>query len=161
MTPECFKNRPFIHAAALSTLKGIICLGTVGTPVCQRRWLSSLPSRSQSTWKPPGGFNHHHAKARSIIERSFGSLKTRWRSIFLKALEVQEHILRQMSSPAAQYFHNICVSNGDIMEPAEEGQARRQCGRAAFSTRNSRAGTGSEERIAAAVSAPGCSWWQL
>ncbi|KAG7453518.1 hypothetical protein JOB18_019378, partial [Solea senegalensis] len=34
-------------------------------------------------------FNHHHAKARIIIERTFGMLKTRWHNIFQQALEVQ------------------------------------------------------------------------
>ncbi|KAJ3610329.1 hypothetical protein NHX12_022422 [Muraenolepis orangiensis] len=33
-------------------------------------------------------FNGHHSRARSIIERAFGMMKTRFRAIFLQALEV-------------------------------------------------------------------------
>ncbi|KAF7215151.1 putative LOC107389515-like protein [Nothobranchius furzeri] len=33
-------------------------------------------------------FNSHHSKARSVIERAFGMMKTRFRAIFLQALEV-------------------------------------------------------------------------
>ncbi|KAJ3582148.1 hypothetical protein NHX12_015828, partial [Muraenolepis orangiensis] len=34
-------------------------------------------------------FNAHHSRARSIIERAFGMMKTRFRAIFLQALEVK------------------------------------------------------------------------
>ena len=64
-------------------------------------------------------FNDHHAKARSVIERSFGIMKTRWRSIFFEALEVKPTFAPEVIACCA-ILHNICVSNGDIMEPAEE-----------------------------------------
>ncbi|KAJ3584066.1 hypothetical protein NHX12_014562, partial [Muraenolepis orangiensis] len=34
-------------------------------------------------------FNGHHSRARFIIERAFGMMKTRFRAIFLQALEVK------------------------------------------------------------------------
>ena len=33
-------------------------------------------------------FNYHHSRGRTIIERAFGMMKTRFRCIFLEALEV-------------------------------------------------------------------------
>ncbi|XP_060905102.1 putative nuclease HARBI1 [Labrus mixtus] len=34
-------------------------------------------------------YNRHHAKARCVVERTIGMMKTRWRSIFPKALEIK------------------------------------------------------------------------
>ncbi|KAJ8334054.1 hypothetical protein SKAU_G00413730 [Synaphobranchus kaupii] len=63
-------------------------------------------------------FNFHHAKGRSIIERSFGILKARWRSIFFKALEVKPDFAVQVITCCA-VLHNLCMVNGDILEPVE------------------------------------------
>ncbi len=64
-------------------------------------------------------FNHHHVKARSITERMFGIMKICWRVIFFKALEVKPTISPEVIACCAK-LHNICMSNGDIMEPAQE-----------------------------------------
>ncbi|KAJ3580910.1 hypothetical protein NHX12_017323, partial [Muraenolepis orangiensis] len=40
-------------------------------------------------------FNGHHSRARSIIERAFGMMKTRFRAIFLQALEVNHTFVPQ------------------------------------------------------------------
>ncbi|XP_028254280.1 NACHT, LRR and PYD domains-containing protein 12-like [Parambassis ranga] len=40
-------------------------------------------------------FNSRHSTARSIIERAFGMMKTRWRAIFLQALEVHHTFVPQ------------------------------------------------------------------
>ncbi len=45
-------------------------------------------------------YNNKLSRARCIIERSFGMMKTCWRSIFFKSLEVS----RLLSSPAAPSF---------------------------------------------------------
>ena len=48
--------------------------------------------------RPLGGmaeqrFNTHHSRARSIVERAFGMMKTRFRCIFLEALEVHSEFV--------------------------------------------------------------------
>nr|XP_054593251.1 putative nuclease HARBI1 [Nothobranchius furzeri] len=42
-------------------------------------------------------FNSHHSKARSVIERAFGMMKTRFRAIFLQALEVHHTFVPHVS----------------------------------------------------------------
>ncbi|KAF7653867.1 hypothetical protein LDENG_00077650, partial [Lucifuga dentata] len=42
--------------------------------------LQGASEKSSCSW-----FNRHHAKARSVIEWTFGIMKTRWRAIFFKA----------------------------------------------------------------------------
>ncbi|CAM4597615.1 unnamed protein product [Leuciscus chuanchicus] len=64
-------------------------------------------------------FNLHHSRARSIIERAFGMMKTRFRSIFLKALEVHHTFVPHVITACA-ILHNICLGVGDIMAPEDE-----------------------------------------
>ncbi|KAG7221143.1 hypothetical protein INR49_017521, partial [Caranx melampygus] len=66
-------------------------------------------------------FNSHHSRARSIIERAFGMMKTRFRAIFLQALEVQHTFVPQVITACA-VLHNICLGAGDIMAPEDEEQ---------------------------------------
>ncbi|KAK7929165.1 hypothetical protein WMY93_005560 [Mugilogobius chulae] len=56
-------------------------------------------------------FNYHHSRARSLIERAFGVMKTRFRAIFFHALEV---------IAVCAILHNICLEAGDIMAPEVE-----------------------------------------
>ena len=70
-------------------------------------------------------FNVHHARARCVIERAFGMLKTRWRAIFFHALEVDTTFVPDVIV-ACTILHNICVGVGDILavegeEPEEDG----------------------------------------
>ncbi|KAF3851528.1 hypothetical protein F7725_013300 [Dissostichus mawsoni] len=67
----------------------------------------------------PQRFNSHHSRARSIIERAFGVLKTRFRSIFLQALEVHHTFVPQVITACA-VRHNICIGASDIMAPEED-----------------------------------------
>ncbi|KAL7380569.1 hypothetical protein ABVT39_019890 [Epinephelus coioides] len=66
-------------------------------------------------------FNAHHSRARSIIERAFGMMKTRFRAIFLQALEVHHTFVPQVITACA-VLHNICLGAGDIMAPEDEMQ---------------------------------------
>lgn len=66
-------------------------------------------------------FNRSHAKARNVIERTFGMLKTRWRSIFLRALEIRP-IFAPKVVAACCILHNICVAADDIWDPEVEEQ---------------------------------------
>ncbi|XP_028254286.1 putative nuclease HARBI1 [Parambassis ranga] len=63
-------------------------------------------------------FNSHHSRTRSIIERAFGMMKTRWRAIFLQALEVHHTFVPQVITACA-CLHNICLGAGDIMAPED------------------------------------------
>ncbi|KAJ3583443.1 hypothetical protein NHX12_017336 [Muraenolepis orangiensis] len=49
-------------------------------------------------------FNAHHSRARSIIERAFGMMKTRFRAIFLQALEVKPTFVPLPVSPVGLRF---------------------------------------------------------
>ncbi|XP_035986064.1 protein ALP1-like [Fundulus heteroclitus] len=64
-------------------------------------------------------FNSHHSRARSIID--FGMMKTRFRAIFLQALEVHHTFVPQVITACA-VLHNICLGAGDIMAPEDEVQ---------------------------------------
>ncbi|CAM4635429.1 unnamed protein product [Leuciscus chuanchicus] len=64
-------------------------------------------------------FNVHHSRARSIIERAFGMMKTRFRAIFLQALEVHHTFVPHVITACA-ILHNICLGVGDIMAPEDE-----------------------------------------
>ncbi|CAJ1087246.1 protein ALP1-like [Xyrichtys novacula] len=67
------------------------------------------------------GFNGHHARARSIIERAFGMMKTRFHVIFIKALEIHHTFVPQVITACA-VLHNICLGAGDTMAPEEDVQ---------------------------------------
>ncbi|XP_063080010.1 putative nuclease HARBI1 [Engraulis encrasicolus] len=64
-------------------------------------------------------YNYHHAKGRSIIERAFGMMKTRWRCTLFKALEVRPTFTPQIIASCA-FLHNVCMDNGDLLEPDED-----------------------------------------
>ncbi|KAJ8387284.1 hypothetical protein AAFF_G00159070 [Aldrovandia affinis] len=98
-------------------------------------------------------FNHHHAKARSIIERSFGIMKTRWRSIFFKSLEVKPTFAPEVIA-CCTILRNICVSIGDIMEPAEEVFRPDDNADEPHLHQDQQRGEQIREHMAAAVSAP-------
>ncbi|CAJ1059690.1 protein ALP1-like isoform X1 [Xyrichtys novacula] len=68
-------------------------------------------------------FNGHHARARSVIERAFGMMKTRFRAIFLKALEIRHTFVPQViTCDACAVLHNICLGACDTMAPEEDVQ---------------------------------------
>uniref|UniRef100_A0A3Q2QYN6 DDE Tnp4 domain-containing protein n=1 Tax=Fundulus heteroclitus TaxID=8078 RepID=A0A3Q2QYN6_FUNHE len=65
-------------------------------------------------------YNRHHAKARNIVERAFGSLKTTWwRSIFFKLLEVRPTFAPKVIA-ACCTLHNICLEAGDQVDVEQE-----------------------------------------
>lgn len=62
--------------------------------------------------------NRHHAKALSVIERTYG-IKTTWRAIFFKALKVRPAFAAKVDACCA-LLHNFCLSSADMIEPLEE-----------------------------------------
>ncbi|XP_046391535.1 putative nuclease HARBI1 [Ischnura elegans] len=60
-------------------------------------------------------FNTHLSKARIVVEQAIGVMKTRWRSIFTKVIELKvEKAVKVIAACAA--LHNICVLAGDIFQ---------------------------------------------
>uniref|UniRef100_A0A3B3DNJ5 DDE Tnp4 domain-containing protein n=1 Tax=Oryzias melastigma TaxID=30732 RepID=A0A3B3DNJ5_ORYME len=76
-------------------------------------------------------FNSHHSRARSIIERAFGMMKTRLRAIFLQALKVHHtfvpHVSEHIVVTACAILHNICPCAGDTMAPEDEKKNANNC----------------------------------
>ncbi|KAJ8399981.1 hypothetical protein AAFF_G00407110 [Aldrovandia affinis] len=114
---EDLKNSP-LYTQQLYPPEGFCILGDGGYPCLSAPIALITPYKEPVRLVVARRFNHHHAKARSIIERSFGIMKTRWRSIFFKSLEVKPTFAPEVIA-CCTILHNICVSNGDIMEPAE------------------------------------------
>uniref|UniRef100_A0A668S746 DDE Tnp4 domain-containing protein n=1 Tax=Oreochromis aureus TaxID=47969 RepID=A0A668S746_OREAU len=115
-------RRSSMYKQALYPPAGFFLLGDGGYPSLQHP-LSTYRKRENRT----AGFlfNRHHAKARIIIERTFGILKTRWRSIFLRALDIQPLFAPKVVG-ACCILHNICVATNDVHQ--EEGQEEAQPG---------------------------------
>ncbi|KAI1894139.1 hypothetical protein AGOR_G00112740 [Albula goreensis] len=61
-------------------------------------------------------FNLHLSRALSVTQKSFGMMKTRWRSTLFKALEVNPDFAPSVISACA-FLHNVCLMNGDMVEP--------------------------------------------
>uniref|UniRef100_A0AAZ1WV53 DDE Tnp4 domain-containing protein n=1 Tax=Oreochromis aureus TaxID=47969 RepID=A0AAZ1WV53_OREAU len=62
-------------------------------------------------------FNSHHSRARCIIERAFGMMKTRFRAIFLQTQEVHHTFVPHVT---CAILHNICLGVGDVVAPEDE-----------------------------------------
>ncbi|KAJ8364709.1 hypothetical protein SKAU_G00135400 [Synaphobranchus kaupii] len=97
------------------------------------------------------------SRARGVVERAFGVMKTRWRSIFFKALEVQNPFAVELIDCCA-VLHNLCISNDDLLDAAisdhydddDISEAEQYCG-------YHRSAEVLRAQVAAAASAPvGC-----
>uniref|UniRef100_A0A3B3CKN0 DDE Tnp4 domain-containing protein n=1 Tax=Oryzias melastigma TaxID=30732 RepID=A0A3B3CKN0_ORYME len=138
---HCYRNRklfPSIFLQAVCDHQGCLIDTYVGWPgsVHNSRVLHYSPLYRQSVYPPPRHFilrvnegvaaqpfNSHHSRARSIIERAFGMMKTRFRAIFLQALEVHHtfvpHVSEHIVVTACAILHNICLCAGDTMPGLE------------------------------------------
>ncbi|XP_028332348.1 putative nuclease HARBI1 [Gouania willdenowi] len=63
-------------------------------------------------------FNRHHSRARSVVPRAFRSMKARWKSTFIKALEVNPAFVPDIIACCA-FLHNICITTNDVIELEE------------------------------------------
>ncbi|KAL3049895.1 hypothetical protein OYC64_012038 [Pagothenia borchgrevinki] len=78
-------------------------------------------------------------------------VKTRWRSLFFKALEVHHTFVPSVITACA-VLHNICLTAGDILEPAEDvGDIGVVPPRP---VRGDQGGHGQRDRLAGLLSAP-------
>uniref|UniRef100_UPI003AAF3DC8 uncharacterized protein n=1 Tax=Centroberyx gerrardi TaxID=166262 RepID=UPI003AAF3DC8 len=98
---------------------GYFILGDGGYPCLTVPVNLITPYREPVRGRVEARFNAHHAKAQSIIERAFGMMKARWQGIFFKALEVDYTFAPNVVAVCA-LLHNICITAGDILQPAEE-----------------------------------------
>lgn len=75
---------------------GHFILADSGYPCLQRPLPLITPYKRPVQGVAAQRFNSHHSRARSVIERAFGMMKTRFRVVFLKALEVHHTFVPQV-----------------------------------------------------------------
>ncbi|XP_062418244.1 uncharacterized protein LOC134129044 [Pungitius pungitius] len=98
---------------------GYIILGDGGYPCLQTPICLLTPYKEPVRGRVQQRFNYRQSKARSIIERAFGVMKTRWRSTLFRALEVKPTFAPQVIASCA-FLHNVCLDNGDTLDPDED-----------------------------------------
>lgn len=98
---------------------GYILLGDGGYPCLDTPICLITPYKEPVNGEVQGRFNYHHSRGRSIVERAFGIMKTRWRSTLFRALEVKPTFAPLVIASCA-FLHNVCLDNGDTLEPDED-----------------------------------------
>lgn len=109
------KNSP-VYTEALYPPAGYFILGDGGYPCIEHPICIITPFKEPVRDAIEGRFNAHVSKARCVIERAFGMMKTRWCSIFFKALEVDSHFVPDIIT-SCTVLHNICLGVGDVEDP--------------------------------------------
>lgn len=109
------KNSSFYRAQRYPPSEYII-LGDGGYPCLETPICLITPYKEPVNGQVQGRFNYYHSRARSIIERAFGMMKTRWRSTLFRALEVKPTFAPQVIASCA-FLHNVCLDNRDMLEP--------------------------------------------
>ncbi|XP_068447490.1 putative nuclease HARBI1 [Clinocottus analis] len=116
------KNGPIFYEQSYPP-PGYCILGDGGYPCLSQLICLMTPFRQPVRNHLQARYNCCLSKARCVVERSFGILKTRWRSIFLKALEVDVRFVPEVIV-CCTVLHNICLTNSDLLEPdADVGRA--------------------------------------
>uniref|UniRef100_A0A3Q3F1G4 DDE Tnp4 domain-containing protein n=1 Tax=Labrus bergylta TaxID=56723 RepID=A0A3Q3F1G4_9LABR len=64
-------------------------------------------------------FNGKLSRARLVVEQAFGIMKTRWRTIFLKAMEVRIPFAVEVITCCA-VLHNLCLGTEDLEFPSDQ-----------------------------------------
>ncbi|KAL2095436.1 hypothetical protein ACEWY4_010155 [Coilia grayii] len=108
-------NSP-IYYNALYPPPGYSILGDGGYPCLTQPISLMTPFRQPLQNHVQGRYNSCLSKARVVVERAFGIMKTRWRTTFLKALEVDVTYAPEVIV-CCTVLHNICLTNGDVLEP--------------------------------------------
>ncbi|KAJ7997059.1 hypothetical protein DPEC_G00224990 [Dallia pectoralis] len=83
-------------------------------------------------------FNRKHCRAHSIIQKTFGVMKARWRATLSKAMAVRTKFCSEVALACA-FLHNVCLTHGDVLEepelqpeetlaPLEENEIQEGCG---------------------------------
>ncbi|XP_041917358.1 putative nuclease HARBI1 [Alosa sapidissima] len=112
------KNSSF-YTAGRYPPTGYIILGDGGYPCLATPICLITPFKEPVQGPEQRRFNHYHSKGRSIIERAFGMMKTRWRSTLFRAVEAKPTFAPQVIASCA-FLHNVCMDNGDPLTPDED-----------------------------------------
>ncbi|KAL7377129.1 hypothetical protein ABVT39_022375 [Epinephelus coioides] len=112
------KNSP-VYVEQLYPPEGRCILGDGGYPCLAAPIRLMTPYRGPHLNPVQARFNRMLSRARNIIKRTFGMMKARWRSIFFKSLEVSPTFAPVVIT-CCTVLHNLCVDNGDMMEPDED-----------------------------------------
>ncbi|KAK0134426.1 putative nuclease HARBI1 [Merluccius polli] len=83
----------FIYLSGNYPPPGYFILGDGGYPCLSEPMALITPYKRPLTSMAEQRFNTHHSRGRSIVERAFGMMKTRFRCIFLEALEVHSEFV--------------------------------------------------------------------
>ncbi|KAJ8346539.1 hypothetical protein SKAU_G00279400 [Synaphobranchus kaupii] len=98
---------------------GYIILDDGGYPCLDKPIGLITPCKEPVRGRTESCFNYHHSRGRSIVERAFGVMKTRWRSTLFKALEVRPTFSPVVIAICA-FLHNVCLENGDMLDPDDD-----------------------------------------
>ncbi|XP_046905803.1 putative nuclease HARBI1 isoform X3 [Hypomesus transpacificus] len=112
------RHSPLFQSAAYPPPDTFL-LGDGGYPCLLRPISLITPYKNPLRGVAQQRFNAHHARARSVIERAFGMMKTRWRSIFFCALEVDVSFVPDVIV-CCTMLHNVCLGNDDVLPVDEE-----------------------------------------
>uniref|UniRef100_A0A3P9JIT2 DDE Tnp4 domain-containing protein n=1 Tax=Oryzias latipes TaxID=8090 RepID=A0A3P9JIT2_ORYLA len=137
--PASYFNRKLFYSIQMQAVpiyanktyppEGYILLGDGGYPCIAQPITLLTPYREPLRNPVEARYNRHHTKARSVVERAFGMMKTRWRAIFLGSLEVKTKFAVKIIACSA-ILHNMCISEGDWLEPTvvepQQDKARNQ-----------------------------------
>ena len=145
------KSSPF-YVHQLYPPPGWCLLGDGGYPCLAQPIRLLTPYREPVRNAVQGRYNAKMSRARCVVERAFGVLKTRWRSIFLKALEVKVEFVSEVIIDCL-FLHNLCIGTGDILEPEEEDDDDNGDGDEVAQECQQQSGDTLRDRLAAAVSA--------
>lgn len=108
------RNSPLFYKQ-LYPPRGYYILGDGGYPLLQKPIGIITPFKGNVVTPFEGRFNTIHSKARTVVERSFGRLKSRWRAIFTKQLECY-YLRAPLVIASCICLHNFCVRCDDIIE---------------------------------------------
>ncbi|KAL2088028.1 hypothetical protein ACEWY4_016856 [Coilia grayii] len=98
---------------------GYFLIGDGGYPCLSYPITLMTPYRQPLRNQLQAAYNSRLTKARVVVERAFGILKTRWRAIFLKALEVDIRYVPEVIL-CCTILHNICLSQGDVLDVLDD-----------------------------------------
>ncbi|KAI2645094.1 hypothetical protein H4Q32_024121 [Labeo rohita] len=124
---HCYYNRKLFHSIQLQAItdhRGKFLHIFVGYPgsVHDARVLRNSPVYTGSLYPhPQARFNSKHSGAWNIIERAFGMMKTRWRSVFFKALEISPAFKIEREAEPAD------VDDSDVNDGASTQKRLRHC----------------------------------
>ncbi|XP_063060688.1 putative nuclease HARBI1 [Engraulis encrasicolus] len=118
---QVLRNSPLFHERQYPP-PGYYLIGDGGYACLEK------PVALMTTFRMPvrnameAAYNRHLSKARVVVERSFGVLKARWRAIFQTTVVVSVYYAPEIIT-FCTILHNIALSQGDILEPVEPGEA--------------------------------------